>query len=83
MDLAFEELKTEDRTITQTESKNQKFKRVTNCVQIQKKKNKQNNPFPFNKIQVFRTLGYRSYASEAGEGEIKMLKTSVAEFEPN
>lgn len=50
MDLAFEEFKTEDGTITQTESKNQKLKRVTNCVQ----KNKQKNSFY--KIQVFRML---------------------------
>lgn len=76
MDLAFEEFKTEDGTITQAESKNQKLKRVTNCVQ----KNKQKT-LCFLQNTDFQNVGYRSNASKWGKK--KILKTSVSECKPN
>lgn len=72
MDLAFEELKTENGTVTQTESKSQKLE----CDKLSASpKNKQTNPKLFalkkKKIQVFRILGYKSNESKWGKNDFK------------
>lgn len=81
MDLAFEELKTENGTVTQTESKSQKLE----CDKLSASpKNKQTNPKLFAlKKKKYRYSEYQATSLMNQSGGKMILKASVFEYKPN